>query len=54
MTMPEWYAIYEMHRQKEPVVGGITRGRLSDLEAWAEQVKAKRNGAAGNQSQSIG
>lgn len=49
MTMAEWFCEYR-YNVGEPTVGGsgITETRLSELETWAEEVKAKRNGSTKN------
>lgn len=45
MTMHEWFAEYRFN-VGEATVGGtkITESRMDEIKAWAEEVKAKRNG----------
>lgn len=45
MTMQEWFCEFDFHQGDEKVCGtGITERRQDELDAFAEQVKAKRNG----------
>jgi len=46
MTMAEWFVEYRFN-VGEPKVGGtnITESRMDEIEAWADKVKAERNGA---------
>lgn len=45
MTMSEWFCEHRFN-VGEPTIGGskITESRLEEIEAWAEEVRAKKNG----------
>jgi hypothetical protein len=45
MTMHEWFAEYRFNVGESKIGGtNITESRYDELKAWAEKVKAKKNG----------